>query len=90
MNKYEKAYTVAIGNFSIPLTKDQKVVLKELKNMEGFIGVHQVYPRGTLLLFKTENNAKVGRNILKDMGVQVGNNIAEIEYDMTPIRRVHW
>lgn len=76
-----KAYTVAIGNFSIPFTKDQKKIVEEIKKMDGFIGFHPAYPYGTLLLFKTENNAKVGRNILRDMGVQTGINIAEVEYD---------
>lgn len=76
-----KAFTFAIGNFSIPFTKDQKKIIEVIKKMDGFVGLHPVYPYGTLLLFETENNAKVGRNILRSMNVQTGINIAEVEYD---------
>lgn len=75
-----KAYTVAIGNFSIPFTKDQKKIVEEIKKMDGFVGLH-FSSYGTLLLFETENNAKVGRNILRSMNVQTGINITEVEYN---------
>ena len=73
-----KAYTVAIGNFSIPFTKDQKKVLKIIKNLDGFYGLKPCYPHGTLLLFNTENNAKRARNELDSLGIQTGTNICEV------------
>lgn len=76
-----KAYTVAIGNFSFPLTKDQKKVLKMIEEMEGLIGLHPVYPHGTLLLFDSKNHAIEGRNILRFEKVDTGRNICEVEID---------
>ena len=73
-----KAYTVAIGNFSIPFTRDQKKLIKIIEKFDGFYGLHPAYPYGTLLIFKTENDAKRARNELDSLGVQTGNNICEV------------
>lgn len=75
--KEVKAYTVAIGNFSIPFTRDQKKIIKILMKLDGFYGLHPAYPHGTLLLFDSENNAKRARNELDMYGVQTGRNICE-------------
>lgn len=75
-------YTVAIGNFSFPLTKDQKKVVDiTMKECKGLIAVHPHYPDGTLLFFDTLNNAKEARNILNSYGVQTGSNIVKGEFD---------
>lgn len=72
-----KAYTVAIGNIS-PFNKKSRDALKHIKKLEGLYGVHPLYPKGNLLLFKTENDAKRGRNELKAKGIQCGVNICEV------------
>ena len=73
-----KAYTVAIGNFSIILTRDQKKALKIIQDQKGFLGLHPCYPKGTLCIFDTENHAKIARNNMEDAGIHCGNNICEI------------
>lgn len=40
-----------------------------------------MYPRGTLLLFDTENNAKGARNVLRFNGVKCGDNICKAYVD---------
>ena len=72
-----KAYTVAIGNFSIPFTRDQKKILKIIKNLDGFYGLQPHYPHGTLLIFKSENHAKRAMNELEAMGVKTGGYVGE-------------
>lgn len=76
-----KVYTVAIGNFSFPLTKDQKKVLKMIEEMNGLLGLHPAYPHGTLILFDTKNHAIEGKNILDFEKVKTGRNIGEVEVD---------
>lgn len=83
--KEVKAYTVAVPNLAgtIPGTlkhmKDTKKFLRYVKKLDGFIGIHPIPPRGTLLIFDTENNAKRARNLLdNDLKVQTGTNICEI------------
>lgn len=85
--KEVKAYTVAVPNLAgmIPGTlkqkhmKDTKKLLRYVKKLDGFIGIHPIPPRGTLLIFDTENNAKRARNLLdNDLKVQTGTNICEI------------
>lgn len=81
------AYTVAVpnlagtipGTFKPRMIKDTKKLLNYVKNLDGFLGVHPVPPRGTLLIFDTENDAKRARNLIaNDLKVQTGNNICEI------------
>lgn len=57
-----KAYTVAIPNLPVFPNKRVKMFLKDIRNMEGFIGMHPCYPNGTLLVWKTEADAKRARN----------------------------
>lgn len=76
-----KVYTVAIGNFSIPLTKDQKSVLSMIKECEGLIGLIPQPPSGTLILFDNLNSAKECRNILRAENVETGRNIVEVDFE---------
>lgn len=82
-----KAYTVAVPNLAGTLPgitkpkelRDTKKLLNYCKKLDGFLGIHPMPPRGTLLIFKTENDAKRGRNLLaNDLKVQTGHNICEI------------
>lgn len=41
------------------------------------MAISSQYPRGTLLLFETENNAKGARNLLRAKGVTCGTHICE-------------
>lgn len=76
-----KVYTVAIGNFSIPLTKDQKKVLSMIKECKGLIGLIPQAPNGTLILFDNLNSAKECRNVLRANNVQTGRNIVEADFE---------
>lgn len=75
-----KAYTVAIGNFN-PRMRASVAAVEFIKTLDGLIGVHPEYPRGTILLFYTENQAKIARNLLELKGIQTGRNICEVEID---------
>lgn len=80
-----EAYTVAIANLN-PLArgkekKIQEEIMNRIKKLDGFIGIHPVPPRGTLLIFKTENDAKRGRNEIKTFLAPVGDNICKIYID---------
>lgn len=81
------AYTVAVPNLagtipgaSMPWHwRDSKKFLNYVMKLDGFLGVHPIPPRGTLLIFKTENDAKRARNLIaNDLKVQTGNNIMKI------------
>lgn len=73
-----KAYTVAVGNFS-PFRRGSRNALKFIKTLDGLIGVHPCYPRGTLILFDSENNAKIARNLMESKGIRTGINICEVD-----------
>lgn len=80
-----EAYTVAIANLN-PLArgkekKIQEEIMNRIKKLDGFIGIHPVPPRGTLLIFKTENDAKRGRNEIRTFLAPVGDNICKIYID---------
>jgi hypothetical protein len=79
--KKVKCYTFAIPNLPMFLKKEHKKLINDISKYEGFIGVHPCYPKGTLLVFKTKNNAKIARNRLKGIINAVGNNICEIYID---------
>ena len=75
-----KAYTVAVGNIN-PLMRASRYALKFIKKLNGFIGVHPHYPDGTLILFRTENDAREGKSRMESMGIKTGINICECEID---------
>lgn len=81
-----KLWTVAVGNAPSPLSlpsvkKKARDAFDLIKQQEGFVGVNPQPPRGTLLLFRTENNAKRARNVLREAGVVCGTNICEVFVD---------
>lgn len=76
-----KAYTVAVGNFN-PLKKRSRKAVEFIKTLDGLIGVHPCYPRGTLILFDSENNAKIAKNLMESKGIQTGTYICECEVDI--------
>ena len=81
------AWTVAVpnlagtirGTFRPRYLKDSKKLLNYVQKLDGFLGVHPAPPHGTLLLFRTENDAKRARNLLiHDLKLNnVGDNICE-------------
>lgn len=75
-----KAYTVAVGNIH-PFNSKSREAVKIIKKLEGFLGIKPCYPKGTLLLFESENAAKSGRNTLETKGIQCGRNICECYID---------
>lgn len=85
MNENREAYTVAIGKFKMPPTKDQKKIMEMMDNFKGIIGIDPAFDvkwetkRGTVIFFETLNDAKEARNILRAEGVEVGTNILKVE-----------
>jgi len=78
---WEVCYTVAIPN--LPLVPSKKVMefVKWMHDLEGFVGIRPEYPHGTLIVFKTENDAKRARNLIRtypEYDGTVGNNIGEV------------
>lgn len=74
-------YTVAIPNLPLFPDKNVKKFVKWINGLDGFVGFRPEYPRGTLLIFKTENDAKRARNQIRVYpGYQsvVGDNICEV------------
>ena len=52
-------WTVAIGNLPWPfgtrkVRRAEKALLEYFKTLDGFVGITPCYPRGTLLLFRSE------------------------------------
>lgn len=48
-----------------------------LKAAKGLIGVH-IHPQGLLVIFWTENDAKICRNIMEFAGCRVGKRVVEV------------
>ena len=86
MKEEVELWTVAVGNmpgpFSLPGTRRlAKAAIDLIKQQAGFVGVDPQPPHGTLLLFRTENNAKRARNVLRENGVRCGNNVCKVFVD---------
>lgn len=75
-----KVYTVAVGNVD-PTNRRSIKAVEYIAKLKGLVGVHPHYPDGTLILFDTENNAKIARNMMNAKGIQTGRNICEVEID---------
>ena len=81
-----KLYTVAVGNAPMPwhsrkVKKSAEQAIRFIAKLDGFVGVHPMPPRGTLCLFRTENDAKIARNKMNAEGIKTGNNICECFVD---------
>ena len=83
-----KVWTVAIGAFpkySFWWSKKRKKaywdILDYITGLDGFVGFHPVSSRGTLCVFRSENDAKIGRNLMTVKGIRTGTNICEAYID---------
>lgn len=79
----ETCWTVTVGNLPMPwhsrkIKKAANEVLDYIKKLEGFCGVTPIIPNGTLIIFRTENDAKRAKNRLDSMGVITGSHICEV------------
>ena len=76
-------WSVAVGNLPLNPFKMRAAekALLYIRDLEGFIGIHPIPPRGTLCLFRSENEAKGARNLMRAKGIQTGNNICELYVD---------
>lgn len=85
------AWTVAVGNVpALPpflLPKKVKGALEVIGKLEGMLGVHPEPPRGTLLLFKSKNDAIRAKNVLMQKGIQTGKNICHCYVDKKYLRK---
>ena len=72
-------WSVAVGNLPLFFGRKQaKKALEYISQQEGFVGICPCYPRGTLCLFKTLNDAKGARNMMRLKGIKCGDNICEV------------
>lgn len=90
-----KVYTVAIGNAPMPwasrkVKERAKKAINFIKELDGFIGVNPQPPRGTLCLFRTENDAKIARNRMNAEGIRTGDNICECYIDERYVGDAEW
>lgn len=90
-----KVYTVAIGNAPMPwasrkVKKSAEKAINFIKELDGFIGVNPQPPRGTLCLFRTENDAKIARNRMNAEGIRTGDNICECYIDERYVGDAEW
>ena len=76
-----KCWTFAIPN--LPLVPNKKVMdfVKYIASLDGYVCLRPEYPNGTLLIFRTENDAKGARNLIRNYpgyGGFVGEHIVEV------------
>lgn len=74
-----KTYTVAVGHID-PFNEKSVRAVEYIKKLKGLLGVHSE-ERGTLLLFKSEKEAKKARKKLNNKGIITGCNIYECFID---------
>lgn len=84
-------WAVAVGNMPTRFTprkirKAGIAALKFIKRLDGFVGVTPIPPRGTLCLFRTENDAKCGMNLMNSEGIATGKNICDVFVDEKYVR----
>ena len=84
-------WAVAVGNLPMPwhprkIRKAGIAAFKFIKKLDGFVGVTPMPPRGTLCLFRTENDAKRGMNLMNSEGIVTGKNICEVFVDEKYLR----
>lgn len=75
--KEVKCWAFGVGNVN-PFMKRSRDAVKYISKLEGLVGVHPHYPDGTLIIFKTKNDAIRGMNDLRAKGIQTGFNIGEV------------
>ena len=85
--KEVKAWGFAVANLAgtcgIPTfrqMRDTQKLLDYIKNLDGFMGVHPHPPEGTVLIFKTKQEAIRAQNLLKfDLEInEIGKHVVEI------------
>ena len=78
-----KVYTFSIGMFPVWEPNLAETTAKELKKLDGFIGVHplthpETLQEATILIFDSYNNAIKGREVMKQYD-NVGKYIVDGE-----------
>lgn len=61
----EFCYTVLIPRLPMFPNKNVRKFIRYIKGLDGYLGMYPNYPRGTLVFFKTENEAIRGRNMIR-------------------------
>lgn len=84
-------WAVAVGNMPTRFTprkirKAGIAALNFIKKLDGFVGVTPIPQRGTLCLFRTENDAKRGMNLMNSEGIVTGKNICDVFVDEKYVR----
>ena len=78
-----EVWCFAVGNMPGPfasrkLRRAHKKAMDIICHLDGMIGIHPMPPRGNLIVFLTENDAKAGKNILRSKDIQTGDHIAKV------------
>lgn len=69
--------------------KDVHRIGKAIKDADGFIGYYQHDDEFCVsFLFETENDAKIGRNIVTQLGFNPSNNFADCSMPMDEYERI--
>ena len=91
-----EVWTVAVG--CIPtiyiycpflMPKGVKEAVKYISKLDGFCGLFDMKPHGTLCMFESENKAKIARNMVQAEGIEVGDNICSVYVDKEDMTFVH-
>lgn len=72
-----RCWAFGVGNPS-PWLKASRDAVKYISTLEGLLGIHPSPPKGTLLIFDTENNAKIAMNLCKSKGIRTGGKVGEV------------
>ena len=85
-----ECYTVAIPNLPMFPNRAVKRFIRYIEKLDGYLGMYPCYPRGTLVIFRSENEAKGGRNLIRaypEYECGVGNNIGTVYVNKKYVKR---
>ena len=87
-----KVYTIAIPNLPDPILQRDMAdkFAGYIGGLSGFVGLHPVFPRGTILAFATVEDARNAWHEISDMGNKCGDYImcADLDDDTLTVGRV--
>jgi hypothetical protein len=76
---------VGVGNLPLMMIGKKAKAAKEailyIASLKGFVGIHPHYPEGNICMFKTENDAKGARNLMRAKGIETGKEIGKFYVD---------
>lgn len=73
-----EVWAVGIGILPVIRTRKVRTLLRFISSLDGFLGISPVPHRGTLLVFKSKNDATCAKKTLEKNGVHTGNELATV------------